>query len=136
MPKDNELRRWLKRVAVSQAILVAAVTFAFWLLQQQQEQFSAEQQARALAVCESTATGRATQMIFGEIIIQASTDGDDVDPARQRRIDEFRRLLADRMLGRLPATCDGIMTLSEFRDRVRLEADVESPVTDAAAALR
>jgi hypothetical protein len=116
------LRQRFRRIAVAQIVLVLAMAFAFWLLQQLVEDVEAEQTARAMQVCNSTVTGRANQLVFTDVLITASTANGDSTDVQQRRIDAFQTGVEERLLGELPATCEGIMSLGEFRERTRLEA--------------
>lgn len=102
-------------IVVMGAVGLAAVS-------RQADALEAEQRVRAEAVCDTSAQGRATQLIFGEIIIAASADGEP-DPGRQERVARFRRLLDERMVGTLPPACDGVMGLAEYRRRVRASVD-------------
>jgi hypothetical protein len=116
------LRRWIRNVAFAQIVLVAALAFGFWLMQQLVEDVEAEQTARAMQVCNSTVTGRANQLVFTDVLIAASTANGDTTDVQQRRIDAFQTGVEERLLGELPQTCEGILSLGEFRKRTRLEA--------------
>jgi len=115
------LRSRFRKIAFAQVVLVAAMAFAFWLMQQQQQTLEAEQAARTRGLCESTVTGRATQLMFADVLVSAS-QADGTTPRQQRQIEAFQTGVDERLLGELPVTCRGMLSLAEFRERVRLEA--------------
>ena len=117
------LHQRFRRMAAAQVILVLAMTYGFWQLQQQQEDADRQRETIRVGACTSTITGRATQMMFADVLVAASqTNGDTVTEQQQRRIDAFTSGVEGRLLGELPPTCRGVMGFDEFRERVNTEA--------------
>jgi hypothetical protein len=137
------LRKWAIWVVLAAVALVVTLSLTVLAFQRNQDQMMRQQEAieaeaseRAAGLCDSTVQGRATQLVFAEIIVEVSTEGEPPDdPDRAASIEHFRQLIDARVIGKLPATCAGQMTLEEFRHKVRESAGLSVAVSRVAAGL-
>jgi hypothetical protein len=103
-------------------MLVSVIALTLIMLQNQQSALDAEIEARTAGLCEGTVQGRATQVLFGEILIRASTEGEELDAEDRRTIDAFRKMIDESIVGQFPPQCVGVMSRDEFRRRVHTTA--------------
>jgi hypothetical protein len=117
---DGGLRKIVLMLFPALVLFVALVVWNLWDSRVDNDALAAESQARAEASCDTALQGRASQLISSEVLILASTGGSEpTDPDQLESITRFRSLQDRIWLSELPATCDGIMRLDEFRRRIR-----------------
>jgi hypothetical protein len=122
---------WVVLAALALVITLSLTVLAFQNQQDRHERLlqaiETEASERTTGLCDSTIQARATQLIFGEIIVEVSTEGSEsADPGQRARIEHFRQLVDDRVIGKLPPICADQMTLEEFRQKVRHSAGLSA----------
>lgn len=117
---DGGIRRLVLALMPVIIVFVALVVWNLWDSRADNDALAAEAQSRAEAGCDTSVQGRANQLISSEVLILASTGGSEpADPESRATINRFRTLQDRIWLSELPATCEGIMRLNEFRREVR-----------------
>jgi hypothetical protein len=107
--------------AMAAVVALAAVNVLRY--QQEQTQIVERQVERAKVGCETSIQGRALQLLNGEVLIAATTDGEELDAETQRTIERYRSFQELVFISELPPVCAGQMTLSRWQREVRAEVD-------------